>query len=302
MSGPAPYSVKKQARYLFEVEGDSYAAIGRDLGYGNVTVAKWAKDEGWVKAGTKPEPEVETFPEPNPFEGQPMEPEFSTAATYHKAPDPPGSEQELRDRLAALEAENTALTEKVDELSPTKDIGGMFTDRVEWLEQYSPEGGQYWVNRAEAEYMKINKERALQGLPGYDIKNHPEILEQHINELKTKEAMGIDNSLVEPASRKVKLFIMRNGMPTIEQIPMENQINNMAGSLADGIIRYTRKGFKLTNPFLCPRAGCFHPAGVDEFQRWEHDGYCTERHRNEVEGPQESPTAGLMTRDVMTRV
>ncbi len=38
--------------------------------------------------------------------------------------------------------------------------------------------------------------------------------------------------------------------------------------LADGIVRYTRKGFKLTEPFLCPRNGCFRAALLDEFERW----------------------------------
>jgi hypothetical protein len=78
---------------------------------------------------------------------------------------------------------------------------------------------------------------------------------------------------------------------------MENQINNMAGSLADGIIRYTRKGFKLTDPFLCPRAGCYRPAASDEFNRWRYDGYCSETHRAQVEGGEASPTAGLNTKD-----
>jgi hypothetical protein len=80
---------------------------------------------------------------------------------------------------------------------------------------------------------------------------------------------------------------------------MENQINNMAGSLADGIVRYTRKGFKLTDPFLCPRAGCFKPAGMDEMKRWLYDGYCTDKHRAEVEGDQTPSTVGLNVRDTV---
>jgi hypothetical protein len=124
-------------------------------------------------------------------------------------------------------------------------------------------------------------------------------LDDLVNELKTKEAMGRQGEPEEPPSRKVKLFIMRNGMPTIEQIPLENQINNMKGSLADGIIRYTRKGFKLTDPFLCPRAGCYRAAASDEAKRWLYDGYCTDRHRVQVEGDQQSPTVGLNVRDTV---
>ena len=63
----------------------------------------------------------------------------------------------------------------------------------------------------------------------------------------------------------------------------EPQINNTAGSLADGIVRYTEKGFKLTEPFLCPRAGCFTPAALNGNQ-WAYNGYCSQLHQAETEG------------------
>jgi len=276
--------IKNIAKRMHEEEGMSYTAIGKEVGYSAVAVSKWSKEEGWVKlvdTGYVPkEPAIEDTP----------------------APIMERSDSELRERLAILEARNKQLEDENYELKPTRDLEGMFTDRVNWLTENTPEGERYWLNRAEAEYKKVNKERALQGLPGFDVKQHPEILDDLLVELKTKESMHIDNSALEVASRKVKLYIVRNGMPTIEQIPMENQINNMAGSLADGIIRYTRKGFKLTNPFLCPRAGCFKPATSNEFNKWMYDGYCTEIHRAEVEGEQSSPTAGLQTRDVLSGV
>ena len=274
---------KNKAKRMYEQEGLSWAAIGRAIGYKGPTVTKWAKEEGWVElddSGYVPREVVAVEP-PAALES---------------------SETELRERLALLEARNKQLEEENLDLKPTRDLEGMFTDRVKWLEENSPEGEKYWVNRAEAEFKKTNKERALEGLPGFDIKQHPELLDDLLVELKTKESIHIDNSAVEVAARKIKLYIVRNGMPTIEQIPFENQINNTAGSLADGIIRYTQKGFKLTNPFLCPRAGCFKPAANNEFEKWMYEGYCTEVHRAEVEGEQKSPTAGLQTRDVMSGV
>jgi len=279
----ATRGTKNKAKRMYEGEELSYTAIGKKVGFSGQAVSKWAKDEGWVKFGSGYVPKAEAVEDAPPA---PLE----------------RSEVELRERLSLLEARNRELEKENYDLKPTRELKGMFTDRVKWLTENSPEGERYWINRAEAEYKKVNKERAQEGLPVFDVKEHPEILEDLLIELKTKESMHIDNSAVEVAARKVKLYIERNGMPTIEQIPMENQINNMAGSLADGIIRYTRKGFKLTDPFLCPRAGCFKPAASDEMKRWKYDGYCTEIHRAEVEGEQKSPTSGLQTRDVLSGV
>ena len=281
----ATRGTKNKAKRIYEGEELSYTAIGKKVGFSGQAVSKWAKDEGWVKFGSG---------------YVPREAEVDTLTPGSVALE--RSEAELRERLSLLEARNRELEKENYDLKPTRELKGMFTDRVKWLTENSPEGERYWINRAEAEYKKVNKERAQEGLPVFDVKEHPEILEDLLIELKTKESMHIDNSAVEVAARKVKLYIERNGMPTIEQIPMENQINNMAGSLADGIIRYTRKGFKLTDPFLCPRAGCFKPAASDEMKRWKYDGYCTEIHRAEVEGEQKSPTSGLQTRDVLSGV
>ena len=294
MAGAATRHIKKKAQRLYEDEGLSYAAIGRQVGFGAGSVTKWAKDGGWVKGGAHAvsdrAAELDTI---------------ASAQVVSSRSDNPviDSDAALRERIAALEAHNRELAEENEDLKPTRELGGMFTDRVNWLTENSPEGERYWISRAEAEYKATNKERAKEGLPGFDIKEHPEILDDMIIEMKTKESIHIDNSAIETAARKVKLYIHRKGqMPTVEQIPMENQINNMAGSLADGIIRYTRKGFKLTDPFLCPRAGCFYPAATDEMKRWQYDGYCTEVHRAEVEGKEKSPTAGLQTRDVLSGV
>ena len=292
----ATRGTKIRAKRMYEKDGLTFAAIGREVGFGGQAVSKWSKEDGWVKAGV------------NAVSDRAAEMDAEALALLESAtpaPEPVGpdrSELELRERLAVLEERNRALEDENKDLKPTYDIGGMFTDRVKWLTDNSPEGERYWIDRAEAEYKKVNIERALQGLPGFDVKDHPEILDDHINRLKTTEAMLHATEPDEPASRKVKLFIMRNGMPTLEQIPMENQINNMAGSLADGIVRYTQKGFKLTDPFLCPRAGCWKDAGVDAAKRWSFDGYCTDKHREQVEGSQKSPTVGLQTRDVMVGV
>lgn len=291
---------KQQARRMYEEDGESYSAIGRHFGFNKVTVSNWAKqDGGWVKAGTAPVTESVTVAAPADvtFTNADANIDYTSVTVVDDGVD--RSETDLRDRLARLEARNTELEAENQALKPTVDIHAMLEDRVQWLTDNSPEGAKYWLNRAEATFKKDNMQRAKDGLPVFNISDHPELLDDLIVELKTKEAMASAKEPTEPPSRRVKLLIMRNGMPTIEQIPMENQINNMAGSLADGIIRYTRKGFKLTDPFLCPRAGCFRPAQNDELGRWLYDGYCTDKHRIEVEGSEKSPTVGLQTKDTI---
>ena len=289
---------KRRARLMFEEDGESKAAIGRSLGYSSQTIQNWAKAEGWVKAETVNESETVAAPSVGTI----------TVDDYVSTKDLPTtvvddgidrSEQDLRDRLARLEAANAELVAENKALKPTVDIGDYITDRVKWITDNSPEGDKYWLNRAEATFKKDNMARAKDGLPIFNISDHPELLDNLVVELKTKEAIANAQEPTEAPSRRVKLLIMRNGVPTIEQIPMEAQVNNMAGSLADGIIRYTRKGFKLTDPFLCPRAGCFRPAENDELGRWKYDGYCTDKHRREVEGNEKSPTVGLQTKDTV---
>lgn len=288
MATQASKLIINRARKMYEEDGETFAAIGRSLGFGTPSISRWAKNGEWVSANAArvsdaiAEHDAETVPlSDETVENRPQNVRE-------------GSEQELRDKLEALENRNRELEAENEALNPTVDISALFEDRVQWLTDNSPEGENFWLNRAEAKFKNDNIQRAKEGLPGFNINDHPNILDELINELKTKEAMRRVGEPDEPPSRKVKLYIKRKGqMPVIEQLPMENQVNNMAGSLADGIIRYTRKGFKLTKPFLCPRAGCYAPAAVDEFQRWRWDGYCTEKHRIEVEGKEEAPTTGI---------
>ena len=327
-TGRATYIQKRTAKNLYEQDGESFTAIGRELGFGGPTVSSWAKEEGWIKAGTV-DPYEKTIHSARGIDDSADDTVDPYEKTIHSArgiednigisnpvadaieayipqredtTDNPTSLQDLRVEVALLEARNAELDAEVERLKPTVDISAYVTDRVQWLEDNSPEGDQFWTNRAERKFSKDNMKRAKDGLVPFNIKEHPDMLEDLIVELKTTERSRQQGEPEEPASRKVKMLIVRNGQPTIEQIPLENQINNMKGSLADGIVRYTRKGFKLTDPFLCPRAGCYKPAGTDDAGQWLHDGYCKDSHRQEVEGDQVSVTAGLNVRDVMSSV
>lgn len=286
---------------MWEHEGIPLGKVAEAIGVNRGTVQKWKSREQWMRPAEGNQVEqVEAVAEVHYDDGTTVTDEPPTFDAEGNGGGYYGDEAELRARVAELEAELEEKSKQVDKYKPTRALGDMFNDRVKWLTDHSPEGEKYWINRAEAEFKKENMDRAKQGLPTFDIKQHPELLDDLIVQLKTKEAMARDKVADEPPTRRIKMFIERNGMPTIEQIPFEQQINNTKGSLADGVVRYTRKGFKLTDPFLCPRAGCFKPAGVDEFQRWLHDGYCSETHRQEVEGDKRGQSmVGLQTQESM---
>ncbi len=306
------YNEKHQtAKRLFEVEGMSKAAIARQLNISPQSVGKWAKADEWGVQGAAGEPQVGVVdPAPIAAEDFPAEDQIHVSGSYvSDAPTvsvPPSSVVELETEIIALQAKNTELVEENARLNPTIDIHEMLENRVAWLTTNTPDGDRYWTNRAEREWSEMTRARIRDGLEPFRIKDEPEMFQETIDTLKAKEAASFDAEPDEPASRKIKLAIYRggknaqdseNGWLTIEQIPLEGQINNTAGSLADGIIRYTRKGFKITDPFLCPRAGCFKPAAVDAFNKWQWDGYHSEAHRNEVEIDQDIDLTGVIVRD-----
>ncbi len=279
---------KKAARVLYET-GHAVSEIAEDLGRNKQTINGWKKAEGWTRdaaedPGMVPDATFsdESLIRPPPL--MPIHPDIAAdleaeAAAVASAPQ---SDADLHARITELE-------EEVDKYKPTVDISLFLSDPVRYIEENHPEGKAYWKNRAEAEFANENISRRRSGLPEISLRESPETLE-HLMQ-KIKDGVKAPRPLDPPdeASRTVKLVIMRGDYLTIEQLPYEAQVNNIAGSLADGIIRYTRKGFKIPDPFLCPRKGCYRESGKDEFGRWTFDTYCCEKHRKEVEGDQESP-------------
>ena len=303
---PITEATRKEARRLYEMEGMSLAKIAVALEVNSNTVGNWKKKNAWGDRGGQGatvtvDTEPETWTESSETPSRSVDEGF-----YDPIPTSDASVVELQAQVIELQGERDDLRAENEKLKPTINVLESITNRVAWLTTNTPEGDRYWLNRAEAEFKKTNQARVADNLPPFDIKDFPEMLDDKITELKAKEAAAYAKEPSEPPSRKVKLAIYRggedaydseNGVLTIEQIPLEGQINNTAGSLADGIVRYTRKGFRLTEPFLCPRAGCFRPAATDDFNRWAWDGYCTERHRNEVEVDQDIDLAGVIVRD-----
>ncbi|MFA5634737.1 MAG: hypothetical protein WC977_02420 [Anaerovoracaceae bacterium] len=70
----------------------------------------------------------------------------------------------------------------------------------------------------------------------------------------------------------------------IRQIPLEEQINNGAGSLRDPIVRYQDKGAKIASPALCATKNCNRLAAIDpETGRYLYGGYCCIEHFKQTE-------------------
>lgn len=307
------YQDKAKAKTAF-MDGYSYKNVAAIIGCSEGTIKKWADKGGWrvERDGqehpnmgqveghkftrTTPTP-LEAAAEPPPgvrdFDDVPYHP--VAVDTVDPAPEV-GPDQtsaavdELRAEVAALNAKNAELTREVAKDSKVVDISLFLSDPVAWTELTNPEGDKYWTNRAETKFANDNMNRAKQGLPQFNINEHPEILDELVEELKEemRQARSRPLSTVDEyrkVPRRIKMVIDRGGNPTIEQLPLEPQVNNMAGSMADGILRYTVKGFKMTSPILCTREGCYEPAALTPQGGLQFENaYCTAYHESEVEG------------------
>lgn len=296
-------ATRDAAKRLYQDDGMNKSAIARTLDVTPKTIYGWAKKYEWDgPSADREDPWSDSETTDLADTSDDVDVPDVSATTFA----PPASNTELEAQVIALTAERDELADENEKLKPTVDIHEWLEDRVAWLSTKTPDGDRYWTNRAELEWSSTTRDRVRAGLDPFKIKDEPEMFQKTIDDLKAKEVASAAAETTEPPSRKIKLAIYRGGKDandsvdgwlTIEQIPLEGQINNTAGSLADGIIRYTRKGFKLTDPFLCPRAGCFRPAAIDEFQRWQWKGYCSDKHYNEVEVDQDIDLAGVILKD-----
>ena len=283
---------KKAAQVLYET-GHSITDIAEDLGRNKQTIYGWKNAEEWTRndvPGPRNMPDA-TFPDEQRQEPDVLiiHPDTAADLMAEVVGKPLTSDAELRAELEEANAKIGDLEAEVDKFKPTVDISLFLSDPVTFIEENHPDGKAYWKNRAEAEFAGENISRHRAGLPEISLRESPETMEHLIQKVKDGVKAPRPFNPVDAPARTVKLVIMRGDYLTIEQLPYEAQVNNIAGSLADGIIRYTRKGFKIPDPFLCPRKGCYLESGKDEFGRWTFDTYCSDHHRKEVEGDQESP-------------
>lgn len=86
------------------------------------------------------------------------------------------------------------------------------------------------------------------------------------------------------------------------QIRVEDQINNQAGSLGDGITRYRDRGYKLAvnddGAMMCAAQECYAWAAMEN-GKYTQRGYCSEEHRKRTEGSQGSAVTNTITQQAL---
>lgn len=187
------------------------------------------------------------------------------------------------ERIAALEAQVEDQQTQIEALKPTRDVSDrVFTDPDDVVAFHGEERIEGMVADRIA---RQNRQRVREGLDRLPTSGKAgKELRTEIRETLIKELLE-DRQKVRPPDegwldRTLKM-VKPDG--ALVQIPYEVQINNVAGSLADGYVRYERKGFKRTEPMMCPSKDCNEFAAQGADGKWAFHGYCTEDHFKRTE-------------------
>lgn len=182
------------------------------------------------------------------------------------------------ERIAALEAELADKDAEIEALRPTKNVAHYQLDTREDVIAFY--GQSKIMEVVDSQIALENKKRARDG---YDRIRYTDEEKQARFE-EAVESLLLDRQVSAPPkegwlSRSLKM-VKPNG--SLVQIPYEGQVNNVAGSLADGYVRYEKKGYKRTNPMMCPSVDCYDSA-AEQGGKWLFSGYCSEDHFKRTE-------------------
>lgn len=196
-------------------------------------------------------------------------------------------------RVEELEAELKEAVERAEKAEaeaeqyrPTADVSGFFMEDAEDVRARF--GKQKLEDIAHMELAQINRHRAKQNLPmvkltGNEKKQAVEKVVQELLEDRKKEGPKQNG----PIPKTLKM-VKPDG--TLVQLPYEAQINNLAGSLEDAVARYRNKGYKLTDPTLCPAQNCYEEAAMDN-GKFAYGAYCSQDHQRRTEQMQGTPVS-----------
>lgn len=204
--------------------------------------------------------------------------------------------KELRDELRKAELTIKKQQVEIDMLSPTVDASRWIWETPEDVKAFFTE--QQLKDIAEASFKEVNRERVRNGYQPitYSDEEWAEGVDQAIEDLLTDAAAGPPE--VGPLARTLKMVNPKNG--NLVQIPFEGQVNNIAGSLNDGLFRYEQKGFKRTKPMFCPSADCWQTAASGTGSKkgsYLFDGYCSQDHFNRTERRDNADLPGVTSRN-----
>lgn len=199
--------------------------------------------------------------------------------------------KDVEAELASNQARIGVLESETKRLRPTAawDFATTTEDVIERMGGY-----QSAFDEANRQLVRQDRDRNKKGLmPFRDLPDFTERVEEQIAKnaadvIRRSQTMLTDLTHI-PKLRMVKM-ITPDG--SLVQIPVAPEINNGAGSLADPIVRYQRKGFKIavsgsTHPTpgvtFCPTFDCWRIAAV-EAGEYIFFGYCSDMHRRHIEG------------------
>ena len=208
-----------------------------------------------------------------------------------------GKVKDLQKQLRAAHKEIKSQQAELDEMSPTVDIRSRLFKKAEDVHEYF--GKQKLRDLAEGQLADENRIRRRSDLSPirYTDDEWEAAVEGVVEELL--EDSVVNGAPTEgPLDRKLKMWNPKDD--SIRQVPYEGQVNNVAGSLADGLILYERKGFKRLEPFLCPAGDCFEEADIigkgKDKGKWRYEGYCSEDHFMRTERRNSAALPGISDR------
>lgn len=219
--------------------------------------------------------------------------EAETAPAEHEA--------ELVSRLREAEDRASKAEAEAEELRPTKDVSKFFLNTKEdVVERF---GEQAIKDLAHSEWALLNKERVKAGhYPLEPLKDEQleDAMDRAIAELLTDQARA-EAQIPGPPVALNRTLKMVSPAGHLVQIPYEPQVNNMAGSLADGYERYRQKGFKMTNPMLCATQDCNQFSAIGADGNFLYRAYCSADHETRTERDSvQAAVPGITTRNVVS--
>jgi len=194
------------------------------------------------------------------------------------------AQQDLERQVAELKAELERVKKERDQFQPFREVP-VYTTPEEAIEVFGIDHLREIAEEALAKEERRLRERGRRPRWETDPDGYEKEIARLIDEIASEAVERVTKWVPDDISkiipqRTIKLVAPNGNMV---QIPIEAQINNGAGSMADPIERYKRKGFKLATPVRCALRDCWTPAAVSG-GKLTYAGYCSETHRQVKEG------------------
>lgn len=185
--------------------------------------------------------------------------------------------EELRAKLAAVERERDKYRPFV-EIKHFESVADVIAHR----------GVDQMRLVAEIALAADNKQRTREGRPPlWANRDEYEQLIAETIQAKAAEEMSErrrwTDGVAKGSHTRLRTLKMVSPDGRLVQIPIDVTINNGNGSLADPVVKYQRKGFKVASPVRCKLIDCWEYAAFED-GRYLFGGYCNSAHERFMEG------------------